>query len=203
MYKVKWCKPNMFQVKWNFHRRANNLSPTLAHVYIFARFQSRTLDISISVISEANNRVWLKVLILHNSNWFCWFTSHRSVCSAAGSCVWYWFSLTSLHPPGLMQFRSSQAQDLIVSGGLAPLRYLDDQGQPTDEYPLNPNGSPQGIAGLCSKDGRHLAMMPHPERCTLGWQWPWAPRDFRPSLTPSPWLRMFRNAAAWCSSTGS
>lgn len=98
-----------------------------------------------------------------------------------------------------MQFHSSQAQDQTISGGLAPLHYLDDQGRPTEEYPLNPNGSPQGIAGLCSRDGRHLAMMPHPERCTLSWQWPWAPRDFRPSLTPSPWLRMFKNAAAWCS----
>jgi len=99
-----------------------------------------------------------------------------------------------------MRFRSPPAEDRILSGGLAPLRYLDDQGDPTEEYPLNPNGSPRGVAGLCSGDGRHLAMMPHPERCTLGWQWPWAPRDFRPSLTPSPWLRMFQNAAAWCSS---
>lgn len=104
-------------------------------------------------------------------------------------------------PAGLMQFRSSLAEEQIISSGLAPVRYLDDLGQPTEEYPLNPNGSPRGVAGLCSRDGRHLAMMPHPERCTLGWQWPWAPRDFRPSLTPSPWLRMFKNAAAWCSNT--
>ncbi|MED6287050.1 hypothetical protein CHARACLAT_012469, partial [Characodon lateralis] len=114
-----------------------------------------------------------------------------------GSALGVWVA----HGEGLMRFCSSQAQDLITSSGLAPLRYLDDQGCPTEEYPLNPNGSPQGIAGLCSRDGRHLAMMPHPERCTLGWQWPWAPRDLRPSLTPSPWLRMFRNAAAWCSNT--
>ncbi|KAM4575374.1 phosphoribosylformylglycinamidine synthase [Fundulus diaphanus] len=114
-----------------------------------------------------------------------------------GSALGVWVA----HGEGLMQFRSSQARDLMASSGLAPLRYLDDQGWPTEEYPLNPNGSPQGIAGLCSRDGRHLAMMPHPERCTLGWQWPWAPRGLRPSLTPSPWLRMFRNAAVWCSST--
>uniref|UniRef100_A0A3Q2WZ45 Phosphoribosylformylglycinamidine synthase n=1 Tax=Haplochromis burtoni TaxID=8153 RepID=A0A3Q2WZ45_HAPBU len=112
-----------------------------------------------------------------------------------GSALGVWVA----HGEGLVQFRSSRALDLIISGGLAPLRYLDDQGHPTEEYPLNPNGSPQGIAGLCSRDGRHLAMMPHPERCTLSWQWPWAPRDFRPSLTPSPWLRMFKNAASWCS----
>ena len=101
---------------------------------------------------------------------------------------------------GLMQFSSPEAQSQVISGGLAPLRYLDDGGEPTEEYPLNPNGSPQGLAGLCSRDGRHLAMMPHPERCTLGWQWPWAPRDLRASLSPSPWLRMFTNAAAWCGS---
>lgn len=97
-----------------------------------------------------------------------------------------------------MKFRNSQAEDQIISRHLAPLRYLDDLGHPTEEYPLNPNGSPRGVAGLCSGDGRHLAMMPHPERCTLGWQWAWAPRDLRASLTPSPWLRMFKNAAAWC-----
>ncbi|KAM4739676.1 phosphoribosylformylglycinamidine synthase isoform 2-T2 [Anableps anableps] len=114
-----------------------------------------------------------------------------------GSALGVWVA----HGEGLMRFRSLQAQDLITSSGLAPVRYLDDQGSPTEEYPLNPNGSPQGIAGLCSRDGRHLAMMPHPERCTLGWQWPWAPRNLRPSLTPSPWLRMFRNAATWCSNT--
>uniref|UniRef100_A0A3Q4I392 phosphoribosylformylglycinamidine synthase n=1 Tax=Neolamprologus brichardi TaxID=32507 RepID=A0A3Q4I392_NEOBR len=114
-------------------------------------------------------------------------------------CLVLIFPLTFFFPVGLVQFCSSRAQDLIISGGLAPLRYLDDQGHPTEEYPLNPNGSPQGIAGLCSRDGRHLAMMPHPERCTLTWQWPWAPRDFRPSLTPSPWLHMFKNAASWCS----
>ncbi|XP_061593812.1 phosphoribosylformylglycinamidine synthase [Cololabis saira] len=114
-----------------------------------------------------------------------------------GSALGVWVA----HGEGLFQFRSSQAQDSIMSSGLSPLRYLDDQGNPTEEYPLNPNGSPQGVAGLCSRDGRHLAMMPHPERCTLGWQWPWAPRDLRPSLTPSPWLRMFNNAAAWCSNT--
>ncbi|XP_034085669.1 phosphoribosylformylglycinamidine synthase [Gymnodraco acuticeps] len=114
-----------------------------------------------------------------------------------GSALGVWVA----HGEGLMQFRSSLAEEQIISSGLAPVRYLDDLGQPTEEYPLNPNGSPRGVAGLCSRDGRHLAMMPHPERCTLGWQWPWAPRDFRPSLTPSPWLRMFKNAAAWCSNT--
>lgn len=49
-------------------------------------------------------------------------------------------------------------------------RFVDDSNSPTEAYPFNPNGSPDGIAGLCSEDGRHLAVMPHPERCFLKWQ---------------------------------
>ncbi|XP_057696031.1 phosphoribosylformylglycinamidine synthase isoform X2 [Corythoichthys intestinalis] len=135
------------------------------------RFESRFVTVGI----QASPSVWLSGM--------------------EGSVLGVWVA----HGEGLMQFRNSRDLDDITSSGLAPLRYLDDGGQPTEEYPLNPNGSPLGIAGLCSGNGRHLAMMPHPERCTLGWQWPWAPRSFRPQLKTSPWLRMFRNAAAWCS----
>ncbi|CAL8270906.1 unnamed protein product [Arctogadus glacialis] len=137
------------------------------------RFESRFVSVGI----QASPSVWLKGM--------------------EGSALGVWVA----HGEGLMQFSSPEAQSQVISGGLAPLRYLDDGGAPTEEYPLNPNGSPQGLAGLCSRDGRHLAMMPHPERCTLGWQWPWAPRDLRASLSPSPWLRMFTNAAAWCGSS--
>ena len=62
-----------------------------------------------------------------------------------------------------------------ASDQLPPMRYLASHtaGTPTEAYPFNPNGSPDGIAALCSPDGRHLAMMPHPERCFLAWQLPW------------------------------
>jgi phosphoribosylformylglycinamidine synthase len=82
--------------------------------------------------------------------------------------------------------------------GLAPIRYVDDESCITQAYPFNPNGSPGGIAGLCSPDGRHLAMMPHPERVVLNWQWAWLPEDLKKSLAASPWLRMFQNAREWC-----
>jgi phosphoribosylformylglycinamidine synthase len=82
--------------------------------------------------------------------------------------------------------------------GLAPLRYVDDEGAITESYPFNPNGSPAGIAGLCSPDGRHLVMMPHPERTVLPWQWAWMPEQMKRSLPASPWLRMFQNAREWC-----
>ncbi|XP_074839219.1 phosphoribosylformylglycinamidine synthase isoform X2 [Carettochelys insculpta] len=112
----------------------------------------------------------------------------------AGSVLGIWVA----HGEGRMRFRSPQLQAALTSGGLAPLCYVDDQGQPTQEYPLNPNGSPQGVAGLCSPDGRHLAMMPHPERCVLPWQWAWLPPAWRRTMEVSPWLRMFQNACEWC-----
>ncbi len=63
-------------------------------------------------------------------------------------------------------------------------------------YPGNPNGSPEGVAGICSADGRHLAMMPHPERCTYPWNWPLYPED-RQDDEVTPWVIMFTNAYQW------
>ncbi len=81
---------------------------------------------------------------------------------------------------------------------LTPVAYVDDAGRPTEKYPFNPNGSPGGITALCSPDGRHLAMMPHPERAFLLWQLPWMPEDWKTGINASPWLRMFQNARKWC-----
>ncbi|RVW49327.1 putative phosphoribosylformylglycinamidine synthase, chloroplastic/mitochondrial [Vitis vinifera] len=69
--------------------------------------------------------------------------------------------------------------------------YCDDDGKPTEVYPFNLNGSPLGVAAICSPDGRHLAMMPHPERCFLMWQFPWYPKQWNVDKAgPSPWLRI-------------
>ena len=64
------------------------------------------------------------------------------------------------------------------------------------DYPANPNGSPAGIAAMCSEDGRHLAMMPHLERAFLPWQWPHYP-DGRKGDEMTPWLEAFANAREW------
>jgi phosphoribosylformylglycinamidine synthase len=101
------------------------------------------------------------------------------------------------HGEGLAYFPDKQMFD-ECEFGLAPIRYVDDESKITEAYPFNPNGSPAGIAGLCSPDGRHLAMMPHPERTMLTWQWGWLPEDLKKSLAASPWLRMFQNAREWC-----
>ena len=64
-----------------------------------------------------------------------------------------------------------------------------------DSYPGNPNGSPAAVAGVCSPDGRHLAMMPHPERCLRPWNWAYYPDRKGDAVTP--WLEMFINGRIW------
>jgi len=71
------------------------------------------------------------------------------------------------------------------------LRYVGGDGSVATTYPDNPNGSPDGIAGLASEDGRVTILMPHPERTPRHANLSWAPRDWPED---SPWLRMFRNA---------
>lgn len=110
-----------------------------------------------------------------------------------GSVLGIWVA----HGEGKAYFPDPKIMEDILDKNLAPLRYVDDSGEITESYPFNPNGSPKGIAALCSPDGRHLAIMPHPERTFLKWQWPWMPEEWR-ELEASPWLRMFQNARKWC-----
>lgn len=94
----------------------------------------------------------------------------------------------------------------MIKQNLAPIRYIDpckwqddDETFGTEEYPHNPNGSPMGIAAISSPDGRHLAMMPHPERSWLNWQLPWMPPSsiMEDNENYSPWFRLFQNAYAF------
>jgi phosphoribosylformylglycinamidine synthase len=74
------------------------------------------------------------------------------------------------------------------------MRFVDNinnTSTPTEVYPFNPNGSPQGITGLTSTDGRFSIMMPHPERVYRSVQNSWYPDN---SQEDAPWMRMFRNA---------
>ena len=66
-----------------------------------------------------------------------------------------------------------------------------------DGYPANPNGSPWSVAGVCSKDGRHLAMMPHPERAIFPWQCGYYPADRKENDEVTPWIEAFVNARKW------
>jgi phosphoribosylformylglycinamidine synthase len=78
---------------------------------------------------------------------------------------------------------------------LATLRYVDDTGLVARRYPLNPNGSPDGLTGFTSRDGRATILMPHPERCFRSLQWSWLPKAWN---TPAgPWLALFTGARDW------
>jgi phosphoribosylformylglycinamidine synthase len=105
------------------------------------------------------------------------------------------------HGEGRLSFPDPAIRAEAEAEGMTPVVYVDDDGRPTEAYPFNPNGSPGGLAGLCSRDGRHLAMMPHPERVFLPWQAHWLPEEMK-GLEASPWLRMFRNAHDWCMKKG-
>jgi len=86
------------------------------------------------------------------------------------------------------------AKKLKAAQPLVTLRYVDNAGKATETYPLNPNGSPQGITGLTTPDGRFSIMMPHPERVFRAVQNSWYPREWQEN---GAWLRMFQNARKW------
>jgi len=73
----------------------------------------------------------------------------------------------------------------------AALRFVDAEGKPAGTYPKNPNGSPEGLTGICSDDGRVTLMMPHPERVFRTVQHSWAPPEWGER---GPWMRMFESA---------
>ena len=112
-----------------------------------------------------------------------------------GSVLGIWVS----HTEGrcLWPDESILHQALDSGNNLAPIRFVDDDGEQTERYPFNPNGSRYGITGICSRDGRHLAVMPHPERVFQIWQWPYVPAEWS-NLKASPWLKLFQNAREWC-----
>jgi len=104
--------------------------------------------------------------------------------------------IVSSHGEGRAEFKGSGLVESGINGQVA-LRYVDSFGAATEQYPDNPNGSPGGIAGLCSEDGRVTVLMPHPERTLRTVNFSWAPAWWGPN---SPWRRMFINARLWTGS---
>ncbi|WP_027709059.1 phosphoribosylformylglycinamidine synthase [Zooshikella ganghwensis] len=98
------------------------------------------------------------------------------------------------HGEGYAEFASEQARQQAESEGIISLRYVDNYGKVTEQYPANPNGSPKGVTGLTTTDGRVTIMMPHPERVFRAVQHSWHPPAWGED---APWLRMFRNARVW------
>ncbi|KAI9455246.1 CobB/CobQ-like glutamine amidotransferase domain-containing protein [Lactarius psammicola] len=91
------------------------------------------------------------------------------------------------------------AREAFDSQGLGAVRYVDGAGKPTEVYPLNPNGSPDGLTGVQTPSGRVLALMPHPERVVTLESNSWYPPEMKETWGGvGPWFRLFQNARQWC-----
>jgi len=98
--------------------------------------------------------------------------------------------VVTAHGEGRAVFDSAQAQQVAK----VSLRYVDNRGAIATTYPMNPNGSPDGITGLTTADGRFTILMPHPERIFRPEQMSWHPKGWSED---TPWMRLFRNARKW------
>lgn len=110
--------------------------------------------------------------------------------------------IVAAHGEGYANFEVQGDQSRIISVA----NYVDNRGQITEQYPFNPNGSPQGLAGATTADGRFTILMPHPERVSRNVTLSWAPARWSPADTGgeqaenggfTPWIRLFQNARVW------
>jgi phosphoribosylformylglycinamidine synthase len=98
------------------------------------------------------------------------------------------------HGEGYAEFENSAAAERCNASGLVAARFVDNRHQPTELYPLNPNGSPFGITSLTSADGRVTIIMPHPERVFRTVQMSYHPPEWGED---SPWMKIFQNSRSW------
>ena len=99
--------------------------------------------------------------------------------------------IASAHGEGHALFSADSHINHLENSNQIALRFVDSAGNPTESYPLNPNGSKFGITGVTSSDGRVTIMMPHPERVFRSQQMSWRSKDWKEF---SPWMQIFYNA---------
>lgn len=118
-----------------------------------------------------------------------------SICKLTHEMDSTFFGMNSAHGEGKIVLDTNCPTEIIkILRYNAPFRYADDRGEPTEKYPFNPNGSKYGLAGLCSDNGNHLAVMPHPERTFLLSQCQYTSKPFKdPEFYYSPWFKIFIN----------
>mgnify|MGYP001813791913 FL=1 len=170
----------------------------------FAAFFSRDDTFSLGVCNGCQMMANLKSLIPGAEHWPHFVRNNSEQFEARFSLVEVMDSPSVLlagmqgsripiavaHGEGRAEFKhGSQAEGLHTS-----LRFIDHDGNATETYPLNPNGSPEGITGFTTDDGRATIMMPHPERVFRTVQNSWHPDEWGED---APWMRLFRNARVW------
>ena len=108
--------------------------------------------------------------------------------------------IVTAHGEGRANFSTTgtSTPESLIDRGLVSMRYVDNYLKPTERYPYNPNGSPLGVTGVRTPDGRVLALMPHPERTVIKEVSSWYPKTMAEEWGEyGPWVRMFRSARRW------
>jgi phosphoribosylformylglycinamidine synthase len=170
----------------------------------FAAFFARSDTFSLGVCNGCQMLAQLKPIIPGAEHWPL-FLRNRSEQYEARLALLEVFDSPSLFLQGMAgsripvavahgEGRADFERDGDQADALVSLRYVDGDGRPANTYPANPNGSPDAIAGLTSRDGRATILMPHPERTLRTANYSWAPRDWPDD---GPWMRIFRNARKW------
>ncbi len=179
--------------------RAILFNPALAEA--FAAFFNRPDTLALGVCNGCQMMAALSPLIPGTQDWPR-FTRNRSQQFEARLSLVEVLASPSLFFSGMAGSRIPIAvahgegyADFSQRGDAArvqrALRFVDHHGRATEAYPFNPNGSPDGLAGVTTADGRFTALMPHPERVFRNVQMSWSGGDV---AAPSPWMRMFHNA---------
>ena len=173
---------------------------------LFAGWFQREGNFTLGVCNGCQMLAALSELIPGAANWPRFlrnrseqFEGRLSMVEVTGSRSLFFAGMTGsrlpiavAHGEGRAVFRDDA--QLRAAGALTTMRFVDNHGRVAERYPANPNGSPQGIAGLASDDGRVTIMMPHPERVFRSAQNSWRPAHARED---SGWMRIFRNARVW------
>lgn len=163
-----------------FFSHLHSTLPGIEHWPHFKANQSGRFEARVSMVEIVNNEVTRQSVFLRDM---------------AGSQI----PVAVAHGEGRATFRSEVDLQEAEQKGLIAARYVDAHGSIATQYPANPNGSPLGITGIQTQNGRFLALMPHPERVVQLESNSWYPLDkAREWGNVGPWFRIFQNARIWC-----
>jgi phosphoribosylformylglycinamidine synthase len=174
----------------------------------FMRFFARTDTFSLGVCNGCQMMAALRELIPGTASWPRFVRNRSEQFEARFSLVEVVQSPSVLfagmagsrmpiavaHGEGFAEFASTEQLEAFAAQGLTAVRFVDNAGRVAATYPANPNGSPRGITGITSSDGRATLLMPHPERSFRTVQNSWHPDEWGED---GPWMRLFRNARVW------